>query len=112
MAWGAATALATIVSVASNAAAQDPAGPVPQQPPAASSPPAAAAAKTRIPLLYVRQLRDEQPPLSLLDQPPEDDGIAGAKLAISDNNTTGRFLNQEFTLDVVQSEKPQDSSRR
>ncbi len=32
--------------------------------------------------------------ISLLDVPPPDDGIAGAKLAIQDNNTTGRFLNQ------------------
>ena len=31
---------------------------------------------------------------------PKDVGIAGAKLAIADNNTTGRFMNQEFTLDV------------
>ena len=70
--------------------------------------PPAAAAKMQIPILLVRQIRDEPPPLSLLDQPPEDNGIAGAKLAISDNNTTGRFLNQEFTLDVVQSAKPED----
>ena len=30
--------------------------------------------------------------ISLLDKPPPDDGLAGAKLAISDNNTTGRFI--------------------
>ena len=34
--------------------------------------------------------------ISLLDVPPENDGVAGAKLAIADNNTTGRFLNQTF----------------
>ncbi len=28
------------------------------------------------------------------------------KLAISDNNTTGQFLKQEFSLDVVQSASP------
>ncbi len=32
-----------------------------------------------------------------------DDGVAGARLAINDNNTTGRFLGQEFTLAIVQS---------
>src|SRR5882757_5924292 len=32
--------------------------------------------------------------LSLVEQPSENDGIAGARLAIEDNNTTGRFLNQ------------------
>ncbi|CCD96184.1 conserved exported hypothetical protein [Bradyrhizobium sp. ORS 375] len=36
--------------------------------------------------------------LSPLDQPAADDGVAGAKLAIEDNNTTGKFLNQRFTL--------------
>lgn len=37
--------------------------------------------------------------LSLVEQPAENNGIAGAKLAIEDNNTTGKFLNQHFTLD-------------
>ncbi|CCD99058.1 ABC transporter substrate-binding protein [Bradyrhizobium sp. STM 3809] len=36
--------------------------------------------------------------LSPLDQPAADDGVAGANLAIEDNNTTGKFLNQRFTL--------------
>lgn len=36
--------------------------------------------------------------LSLVEQPAENDGIAGARLAIEDNNTTGKFLNQHFTL--------------
>jgi ABC transporter substrate binding protein (PQQ-dependent alcohol dehydrogenase system) len=39
--------------------------------------------------------------LSLVEQPAENDGIAGARLAIEDNNTTGRFLNQHFTLEEV-----------
>src|SRR5205823_8126968 len=39
--------------------------------------------------------------LSLVEQPSENDGIAGARLAIEDNNTTGRFLNQRFTLEEV-----------
>lgn len=36
--------------------------------------------------------------LSLVDRPPEDLGVAGALLATEDNNTTGRFMGQEFTL--------------
>ena len=36
--------------------------------------------------------------ISLLDKPPRDDGLAGAKLAINDNNTTGRFIGQQFEL--------------
>jgi ABC transporter substrate binding protein (PQQ-dependent alcohol dehydrogenase system) len=39
--------------------------------------------------------------LSLLDQPAANNGIAGARLAIEDNNTTGKFLNQHFTLEEV-----------
>jgi ABC transporter substrate binding protein (PQQ-dependent alcohol dehydrogenase system) len=39
--------------------------------------------------------------LSLVEQPAENDGIAGARLAIEDNNTTGKFLNQRFLLQEV-----------
>ena len=39
--------------------------------------------------------------LSLVEQPAENDGIAGARLAMEDNNTTGKFLNQHFTLEEV-----------
>jgi ABC transporter substrate binding protein (PQQ-dependent alcohol dehydrogenase system) len=39
--------------------------------------------------------------LSLVEQPAANDGIAGARLAIDDNNTTGKFLNQRFTLEEV-----------
>jgi ABC transporter substrate binding protein (PQQ-dependent alcohol dehydrogenase system) len=37
--------------------------------------------------------------VSILDIPAADDGFAGAKLAALDNNTTGRFLNQTYSLD-------------
>ena len=37
-------------------------------------------------------------PLSYLDHPPEDEGIAGARLGIADNNTTGHFTGQSFGL--------------
>src|SRR6202171_3015461 len=39
--------------------------------------------------------------LSLVEQPADNDGIAGARLAIEDNNTTGKFLNHHFTLEDV-----------
>lgn len=61
--------------------------------------------KLQVALLYAREIRDVPLPLSLLDLPPSDDGLAGGKLAIADNNTTGRFLNQEFSLDVVENAK-------
>jgi ABC transporter substrate binding protein (PQQ-dependent alcohol dehydrogenase system) len=37
--------------------------------------------------------------LSLVEQPTENDGVAGARLAIEDNNTTGKFLGQRFALE-------------
>jgi ABC transporter substrate binding protein (PQQ-dependent alcohol dehydrogenase system) len=46
---------------------------------------------------YIRSPEELQT-ISLLDKPPPDDGLAGAKLAISDNNTTGRFMGQQFDL--------------
>lgn len=39
--------------------------------------------------------------LSLVMQPADNNGVAGALLAIEDNNTTGKFLNQHFTLNEV-----------
>jgi ABC transporter substrate binding protein (PQQ-dependent alcohol dehydrogenase system) len=36
--------------------------------------------------------------ISLIDIPAGNDGLAGAQLAVEDNNTTGRFLNQRYTL--------------
>lgn len=47
---------------------------------------------------YLRQTVDKPLPLSRLDNPNEDDGIAGARLAVEDNNTSGRFMKQEFAL--------------
>lgn len=38
----------------------------------------------------------ELPPISRLELPPEDLGFAGARLAIEDNDTTGRFMGQDF----------------
>ncbi|HTV34527.1 MAG TPA: ABC transporter substrate-binding protein [Methylocella sp.] len=37
--------------------------------------------------------------ISILDIPAPDDGIAGAHLGIEDNNTTGRFLGQLYTIE-------------
>jgi ABC transporter substrate binding protein (PQQ-dependent alcohol dehydrogenase system) len=37
--------------------------------------------------------------LSLLSLPADNDGLAGAQLGIDDDNTTGKFLGQHFSLD-------------
>jgi ABC transporter substrate binding protein (PQQ-dependent alcohol dehydrogenase system) len=39
--------------------------------------------------------------ISLLEQPTSNNGVAGAQLAIEDNNTTGKFLNQSFLLEAT-----------
>jgi ABC transporter substrate binding protein (PQQ-dependent alcohol dehydrogenase system) len=49
--------------------------------------------------------------LSLLEQPAENNGVAGARLAIEDNNTTGRFLNQHFSLEQVRLKPGEDASK-
>lgn len=36
--------------------------------------------------------------IALTQMPPPDDGLAGAQMAARDNDTTGRFLNQRFSL--------------
>src|ERR1700760_3951588 len=36
--------------------------------------------------------------ISILDIPPADDFVAGARMAMDDNNTTGRFLDQFFSV--------------
>jgi ABC transporter substrate binding protein (PQQ-dependent alcohol dehydrogenase system) len=49
--------------------------------------------------------------LSLVQQPADNDGIAGARLAIEDNNTTGKFLNQRFVLDEVKVKDSDDIAK-
>jgi ABC transporter substrate binding protein (PQQ-dependent alcohol dehydrogenase system) len=71
------------------------------EPPKAQTPPAqAAAGVTKVPIGYVKQEVKRPIPLSRLHVEPEDYGIAGAEMALKDNNTTGRFTKQAFTLDV------------
>jgi ABC transporter substrate binding protein (PQQ-dependent alcohol dehydrogenase system) len=47
---------------------------------------------------YLREI-ESKARLSLIEIPADDDGLAGARLAINDNNTTGKFLNQHFSLE-------------
>ena len=57
---------------------------------------AAAAPVQVIRAAILRVDRDRLPPISRLDLPPEDLGFAGARLAVDDNDTTGRFMGQDF----------------
>jgi ABC transporter substrate binding protein (PQQ-dependent alcohol dehydrogenase system) len=51
------------------------------------------------------------PALSLVEQPAENDGVAGARLATEDNNTTGKFLNQHFTLEELRLKDGDDAAK-
>src|SRR6516165_10850337 len=52
----------------------------------------------RVQIGWLSQAAKRTLPLSYLDQPPEDEGIQGARLGIADDATTGRFTGQSFTL--------------
>ena len=52
----------------------------------------------RIRIVYLSKAYGEPQPLSLMDKMLTDEGVQGARLAIKDNNNTGRFLGQEFDL--------------
>jgi ABC transporter substrate binding protein (PQQ-dependent alcohol dehydrogenase system) len=52
-----------------------------------------------------------KPTLSMVEQPAENDGVAGARLAIDDNNTTGKFLNQHFTLEEFRLKEGDDAAK-
>jgi len=67
---------------------------------AASPLPAAAGATIDVKAGFIRAPHLQET-LSILDIPAADDGIAGAKLAAEDNNTTGRFLGQTYTIEDV-----------
>ena len=63
------------------------------------SPAAAPATATTIHIAYLGQHFPQKLPSSFMEAPPQDDGIAGARLGVVDNNTTGRFTGQNFALD-------------
>ena len=50
-------------------------------------------------IYYLGKAYKEPPPLSLLEKPLTDEGIAGARLGIRDNNSTGKFLDQAFVIE-------------
>jgi ABC transporter substrate binding protein (PQQ-dependent alcohol dehydrogenase system) len=49
---------------------------------------------------YIREMVEEVRPASRLDVEPEDAGIAGAKMAIEENNAGGKFMGDLYLLEV------------
>jgi ABC transporter substrate binding protein (PQQ-dependent alcohol dehydrogenase system) len=64
----------------------------------ALAPPVSGAGEETVQIGWLSQAVKRTLPLSYLDQPPQDEGIQGARLGIADNDTTGHFTGQSFTL--------------
>jgi ABC transporter substrate binding protein (PQQ-dependent alcohol dehydrogenase system) len=63
-------------------------------------PSGAAADSLKVPIGYLARAKTIET-ISLLDQPAANNGMAGAQLAVQDDNTTGKFLNQSFSLESI-----------
>ena len=68
----------------------------------------AAMAADKISIGYLQTFEKGRLTISVLDQPADNLGLAGAEVGINDNNTTGRFMGQEFSLDDVKLSPDED----
>lgn len=59
-----------------------------------------AMAEVSLNIVYLRQIVAQPPTLSNLDPEPGDQGLAGAKLGLQDNRTTGQFLDHSYDMMV------------
>ncbi len=66
------------------------------------------ASELNVDIVYLEQQIERPPVLSNLVERPEDTGLQGATLGIADNNTTGKFLKQNYTLETVIAAPDQD----
>jgi ABC transporter substrate binding protein (PQQ-dependent alcohol dehydrogenase system) len=71
----------------------------------AGTPNAAEAVSVRMGFL---SYKPPPPPAYEIDPVPEDEGLAGGRLAIRDNNTTGAFTGQHYSLDEAWLEENED----
>jgi ABC transporter substrate binding protein (PQQ-dependent alcohol dehydrogenase system) len=53
-----------------------------------------------VPIGYIREAAEQPRPASRMDLEPADAGVAGAELAIGENNAGGKFVGDLYTLDV------------
>lgn len=60
--------------------------------------PAMAAEPVAVGIGYLALAPKRVTPQTLLDPPVAEEGVQGARVALADNQTTGRFLNQSFAL--------------
>jgi ABC transporter substrate binding protein (PQQ-dependent alcohol dehydrogenase system) len=92
--------LCQVLALALLLAVQGPALALDESKPGAAEP-APSGDVVTVPIGYLEQEVKRPLPISRLNIPPDDPGFAGAELALKDNNTTGRFTKQQFTLDVA-----------
>ena len=93
---------AAVILVFGWLAAVRPASAIPEAP--TEAPPGALITK----IVYVGKRYPEPLPLSLLDKPLKDEGVQGARLAIKENNMTGRLIEQHFELVEVVAKPTED----
>ena len=55
-------------------------------------------AEIDVEIFYIMRDIEPAPPLSLVDMRVEKDGLAGARLGLNDNKTTGSFLGHKYKL--------------
>ncbi|MGB6921937.1 MAG: ABC transporter substrate-binding protein [Methyloceanibacter sp.] len=55
---------------------------------------------TAVPIGYLRVAGEDPRPASRMDREPADAGVAGAELALGENNAGGKFMGDLYTLDV------------
>jgi ABC transporter substrate binding protein (PQQ-dependent alcohol dehydrogenase system) len=99
--------IASTASIPSPLRAEDPSAPAAKDDPAKEkkdggvmiqvpqSPPL-----TPVKIGYLRETPERPRPASRLDVEPKDAGVAGAKMAIEENNAGGRFTGHDYSLDV------------
>ena len=69
--------------------------------PAGAAAPAAAQEELSVSITYITQEQDKPRPLSLVDPVLTDEGLAGARQAIGENQTTGQFLQHGYRLNEI-----------
>jgi ABC transporter substrate binding protein (PQQ-dependent alcohol dehydrogenase system) len=58
----------------------------------------AQAVPVEVPIVYIEKQFEHPPTLSNFDKIPDDQGLEGARLAVKDNATTGKFLKHSYSL--------------
>ena len=66
-----------------------------------------AAEPVSVPIAYLGLLPATSVPSTVLDPPVTEEGVQGARLALADNRTTGRFTGQAFTLHETLARAPE-----